>query len=201
MILVTVTEWDPFGNQIVSCIGSVHITILCSTFHVILFYFHSQDHFPEKYSVKLSVCQLHRIPGSCLPASPCYMPEADLCRWSKGSSDHRIHGRICRGSVPPYPDFFSWHDAASGGEGVVDLHETEFHRTPQDQLFAEPGQMHHRYSAAVDEFNGEISVGYGIHSIGKNACKAKFFCQKITVCIVGRSCQCSTPQRESVYAF
>lgn len=89
--LMTVTEWDPFGNQIVSCIGSVHITYFAAlsmlSFFTSIVRIISRKIFSEAFSVSA-----HRILGSCLPASPCYMPEADLCRWSKGLSDHRIHG-------------------------------------------------------------------------------------------------------------
>ena len=57
------------------------------------------------------------------------------------------------------------HDGRAGGKSVGDIDKTEVLAHPQNQLFAEAADMHHRQRGGCGKFNRKIAVAHGIQAV------------------------------------
>jgi len=95
---------------------------------------------------------------------------------------------------------FLRHDRAAGAETVGQANEAEARAGPEDQLFREPGQVHHRQRCPRGEFDGEIAIGNRVERVFAQGVEAQLARNPVAVDRKARSRQCRTAQRQSIDA-
>jgi hypothetical protein len=73
------------------------------------------------------------------------------------------------------------HHAASGAKRIGQLDKVKFLRRPDDQFFAEPGQVHHKKRQGPDDFDHEVAVRHGIQTILRNGRKIEQRCRHLPI--------------------
>src|SRR5947199_8313363 len=70
--------------------------------------------------------------------------------------------------------FLLRHQTRSGGESVAELDEAEFVRAPDDQIFAQPGEMHSNHRETEQEFADKVAIAHRIETVLAYASKPDF---------------------------
>ena len=77
--------------------------------------------------------------------------------------------------------FLPRHETASGTEGIRQRNKAERLRRPQDQLFTQPGEMHHDYRNRRYKLDREVPVAHGVYAVLSHFGKSKQARQMIPV--------------------
>ncbi len=77
--------------------------------------------------------------------------------------------------------FLLRHHARPRRKGIGQLDKGEFSRRPDDQIFAEPTQVHHENGQRRQRFEYKVAIAYRIEAIGRHGRKAQLPAQKLAV--------------------
>ena len=155
---MSVPECNSMIHQIVSRICRIGKTIFRASIHVFFSKFHRGNH-----TVKKSQAAFDRING----IKSELLVFLHILIIGQGYSLHRgeythqstIHAaRLSPHQLCNIWIFFLRHDATASTIGIVNLHELIFIGVPQNDLLAEPAQMHHDRGHRTEKFNYIIPV-------------------------------------------
>src|SRR6266496_3954851 len=77
--------------------------------------------------------------------------------------------------------FFLRHQTGAGSERIAELDEAEFARAPDDQIFAETGEMNANHGQAVEKIGDKIAIAHRIDAVLGDALEAERFCDSFPV--------------------